>query len=403
MSLPQEIPIDMESIRASTLATQRLAYFDTAAASVPSKETVDRVCEYLHQTAELGPYDPGFRKETYRRVEAVRQAAAAFLNAAPGEIAFVKNTTEGISIIAQGLAWKPGDEVVITNFENLSNVLPWRRLERHGVAVRVVEAGEDCIVHPDALAAVLNDRTRLFAASHIPNATGAIQPVAELCRVARANGVLSLICAAESLGLLGIDVNAMGCDFLVACGRKALRAIEGSSVLFVRDALVEQVEPCLVGWWNGTYDFATGSFGLVGTARRFEAGCPIVPAILSMEAALEDAARIGMRAIEARVRGLTRFAIERLSAIPGFELYGPPNPDDRIGIIPFNVRGLDPQDIVVHLASNCVVIEAGHFMAHAIMQRYAIEQMARISVHYFNTEAEIARAADLIAAMANQH
>jgi cysteine desulfurase/selenocysteine lyase len=405
MSSPSgEAPaIDIDRVRASMPSAGRMAYFDTAAASVPARETVERVTTYLRQTAELGPYDPAFRKEVYRRVEAVRQAAAAFLNAAPAEVAFVKNTTEGISIVAQGIAWKPGDEVVITNFENLSNIVPWRRLARYGVTVRVVEAGEDCLVHPEALAAALTPKTRLFAFSHIPNATGAIQPAAGLCRLAREHGVLSLVCAAESLGMLPTDVRAIGCDFLAACGRKALRAIEGSGLLYVREALIGEIEPCLVGWWNGSYDMATGQYGLVPTARRFEAGCPIVPAILSLEAALEDAARIGVAAIEARVRMLTRHVIGRLAAIPGFALYGPPNLADRIGIVPFNIRGIDPQAIVLRLGAEGVIIEAGHFMAGAIMQRYGIEQMARVSVHYFNTEAEIDRAAALISAMTQQH
>lgn len=395
--------IDIDRVRAGMPSAGRVAYFDTAAASVPSRETVERVTTYLRQTAELGPYDPAFRKAVYARVEAVRHAAAAFLNAAPAEVAFVKNTTEGISMVAQGIAWKPGDEVLISNFENLSNIVPWRRLARFGVTVRVVEAGDDCLVHPAALAAAIGPNTRLFAFSHIPNATGAIQPAAELCRAARQRGVFSLVCAAESLGLLPTDVRAMGCDFLAACGRKALRALEGSGLLYVREALIDQIEPCLVGWWNGSYDRTTGDYGLVATARRFEAGCPIVPAILSLEAALEEVARLGVATIEARVRRLTGHVIDRLAAVPGFALYGPPNLADRIGIVPFNIQGLDPQAIVLRLGAEGVIIEAGHFMAGAILQRYGIEQMARVSVHYFNTEAEIDRAAALIASMTQQH
>ncbi|ODV42477.1 cysteine desulfurase [Cupriavidus sp. UYMMa02A] len=391
--------MDIQAIRAGTPLTASTIYLDTAAASLAPDAVLDTVRSYLLDTGHVGIYLPAFRKETYARVDAVRGKLAALLNAAADEIAFTKNATESISLVARGIAWQAGDEVLVADTEMLSNLLPWRRLEQtHGIAVKMVEANAQGLLSPDAFEAAITPRTRLLTFSHLPNSTGAVQPAAQICAVARRHGVLSLVNAAQSVGMLRSDVAELDCDFLAGCGRKALRATEGSGFLYVRRALIEQIEPSLVGWWNGAYDRATGALSLVAGARRFEAGCPIVPAILGMGAAIDYAQDIGIDAIEARVRDLTEYAVAKFSSIPGFELYGPADVAHRIGIVPFNVRGVDPASIVAALEAQQCIIEAGNFMADAILARYGVSTMARVSLHYFNTHEEIDRVAALIRA-----
>ena len=391
--------MDIQAIRADTPLTASTIYLDTAAASLPPDAVLDEVRAYLLDTGHVGIYLPAFRKATYARVEAVRAQLAGLLNAGADEIAFTKNATESISIVARGIAWQAGDEVLVADTEMLSNLLPWKRLEQtHGIVVKMVAADAQGLLSPGSFAAAVTPRTRLLTFSHLPNSTGAVQPAAAICAVARAHGVLSLVNAAQSVGILRSDVQALDCDFLASCGRKALRATEGSGFLYVRRALIESIEPALVGWWNGSCDRATGALSLVPGARRFEAGCPIVPAILGLGSAIGYAQRIGIDAIEARVRSLTAYAVQKLSAIPGFELYGPVSAADRIGIVPFNVRGVDPARIVAALEQQQCIIEAGNFMADAILARYGVSTMARVSLHYFNTHEEIDRVAELIAA-----
>lgn len=391
--------MDIQAIRADTPLTASTIYLDTAAASLPPDVVLDAVRAYLLDTGHVGIYLPAFRKATYARVEAARAQLAGLLGAAADEIAFTKNATESISIVARGIAWQAGDEVLVADTEMLSNLLPWKRLEQtHGIVVKMVAADAQGLLSPDSFAAAVTPRTRLLTFSHLPNSTGAVQPAAALCAVARAHGVLSLVNAAQSVGMLRSDVQALDCDFLAGCGRKALRATEGSGFLYVRRALIETIEPALVGWWNGSYDRTTGALSLVPGARRFEAGCPIVPAILGLGSAIAYAERIGIDAIEARVRDLTAYAVDKLSAVAGFELYGPSNAADRIGIVPFNVRGVDPAKIVAALEQQQCIIEAGNFMADAILARYGVSTMARVSLHYFNTHEEIDRVAELIAA-----
>ncbi|GAA3548397.1 aminotransferase class V-fold PLP-dependent enzyme [Zobellella aerophila] len=382
--------MDISKIRLDSPVCANYAYFDTAAASAATQKNIDAVTEYLQRTAEAGLYLPSFRKETYARIEQVREQAAAFINAKPEEIAFIKNATEGLCFIAQGMAWQPGDEVIIPDFENLSNLVPWLRLEQtRGIKVIKVPAQDSGKVAVADIEAVITERTRLISFSHLPNATGAIQDAKAICAMARKHGVQTLICAAQSLGMIPTDVREIDCDYLAACGRKALRAIEGTGILYVRQSLIGSLEPCLVGWWNSSFDFKTQQLSLAETARRFEAGCPNVPAILSLGEAVAYAQELGIEAIFERVRALGNFALERLQRLPGFELYGPQDAAGRIGIIPFNIKGVNAQALVRKMEERNIIIEAGHFMAHTIMNRYQITEMLRLSLHYFNSEQEI--------------
>lgn len=390
--------MDVNTIRSDSPVTRRYAYFDTAAASAPPAPVIDAVTAYLARTRDDGPYLPAFRKETYRAVEEVRSKVASLINAQADEIAFTKNATEAICIVAQGIAWNPGDEVIVFDTEILSNLVPWLRLaETRGVKVVRVVARDDGRIDPDDVAAAITPRTRLITFSSLVNSTGALQPVQELCALATWHGAMSLVNASQSLGMVATDVRAWDCDFLAACGRKGLRSIEGTGLLYVKAERITALEPCLVGWWNSTIDPQTLQVTLPATGKRLEAGCPIVPAILALGAAIDYAQHIGLGEIEARVRQLTQYAIERLSSLPGFQLYGPTDIRHRIGIVPFNVKGIAAAELVDILARGHVVIEAGHFMAHAVMQRFGIAAMARISLHYFNTIEEIDRCASMIA------
>jgi cysteine desulfurase/selenocysteine lyase len=166
----------------------------------------------------------------------------------------------------------------------------------------------------------------------------------------------------------------------------------------VREAHIDKLEPVLAGWWNGTFDRTTGALSFVASARRFEAGCPVVPAILALGAALRYAREIGIDAIAQRVRALTAYAVDQFSTLPGFELYGPTDVAQRIGIVPFNLRGVDPATLVSALEAQHCIIEAGGFMADTILARYGVSTMARVSLHYFNTHDEIDRVVQIIRA-----
>lgn len=388
--------MDLNRITADSALAPGLVYFDHAAASVPPRRVVDAMTDYLAETARTGPYLPAFRRETYARVEQVRAATAAFVNASPTEIAFTKNGSEAISLVAAGIDWQDGDEVVLSDFEMISNQAPWLQLQAQGrIKVLVAPANADGVMDIPTLAQSLSARTRLISIAHLPNVTGALQPIDAICQLARERGIWTLINATQTVGMVPIDVRALGCDFLATCGRKALRGPEGSGFLYVREALITQMRPALIGWWNASID-ASGTLSLPPSAKRFEAGCPIVPSILGMGEAIAYAESVGMSAIFARVQHLTRYAVAQLGTLPGADIYGPSNVAERLSLVPFNIKGLAADTIVAHLEANGVIIEAGHFMATPILKRFNIERMARLAVHYFNTEQEIDRAVALI-------
>jgi len=239
------------------------------------------------------------------------------------------------------------------------------------------------------IAKQITKRTKLITVSHLPNASGALQEVEKICKLAKENDVLTLINASQTLGLVPIDVKELDCDFLTACGRKWLRGPEGSGILYIKESMVDSIEPTLVGWGGTSWDFETNDYHYSSTAKRVEAGCPIVPSILGLGAAFDYAHNVGLENIFKKVAALTEYAVNQLSTIGGISIYGPQDIKNRLGIIPFNVKGLHPDRITAYLEEKKVIIESGSFMANTLLQQYGIDKMARLSPHYFNTEEEI--------------
>jgi len=392
--------MDIQQIRKDTPLHENYAYINTAAASAPPRQVVEAMTDYLVKTSTVGPYLPAFRKEVYAKVDEIRGKAASFIGSAASEIAFVKNGTEGINFVAGGLDWEEGDEVILADLEFHSNYTPWLKLQKEGkITLKVLKTDQSGVISTAELEKLITAKTRLITVSHLPNASGALQPVKEICQLAKKHNVLTLINASQTLGLVPIDVKELQCDFLAACGRKGLRGPEGSGILYIREELISSITPVLIGWGGTTWDFATNEISFLPIAKRVEAGCPIIPSVLGLGAAIEYAQAIRIEAIYERVKALTKYMVEQLSTIPGIAIYGPEKIEDRLSITPFNVAGLTPDRIVEYLEKNHIIIEEGTFMANTMLQSYGISKMARFSPHYFNTTEEIDRAVGLIKEM----
>lgn len=378
-----------EANRAGTELGGKYLYFDTAAAAPPVVPAVEAASDYLWKTTRTGPYLPSLRAEIYAQLDEIRGRVASFMGAAPEELAFTRNGTESISLVARGLSWEPGDEIIVPDTEMLSNIAIWRMVaQESGAKIVTVAGGPTGLLDPEAVRAAITERTRLVTFAALSNVTGAAQPVVELCEVAAAAGVLVHVNAAQALGMMPVGLDVWPCDFISACTRKGLRAIEGSGVLAVREQHLDALTPTLAGWWNaGLGDGDDVTF--MRAARKLEAGSPNVPAILALGAAVEVAEGLGIDAIHTRVRELTAYAATRLRDIPGTQIYGPERDADRLGILPFNIEGCDPAKLTLALERRGIIIEAGHFMATPILAAYGVERMARVSLHYFNTTDEI--------------
>lgn len=365
-------------------------YVNSAAASPPPRQVVDTSIDYLQKTASLGPYLPSFREEVYQKIEETREKAAKFIGAKTSEMAFVKNGTEGINFIANGLTWNKGDEIILADIEFHSNYTPWLKLrDKKKVHLKIIKTDFSGVIDVNLIEQEISNRTKLITVSHLSNASGALQHIEKICEIAKKRDVLTLINASQTLGLIPINVQELDCDFLTGCGRKWLRGPEGSGILYIRESLVESIEPTIIGWGGTTWDFETNEYYYLSTARRVEAGCPIVPSILGLGAAIDYAQNIGIEEIVTKVEALTRYSFQQLSVIEGIAIYGPKNIENRLAIIPFNVEGLHPDEITNYLEKNNIIIESGTFMANMLLQHYGINKMVRISPHYFNTKVEI--------------
>lgn len=384
--------INWQKIYADTPVCAEYAYFDSAAAAPPPLPVIKAVKDYLDKTAYIGTYLPTFRREVYKTLEVYREKMAKFIGAQSGEIAFTKNATEAICMLARGIDWHAGDEIILPDTEMVSNVAVWQLLEKEkGIKLLRVAANKQGIIETQSIKSLITPRTRLISFVALSNVTGAIQPVAEICTLAAQYQIWTHISASQALAMLPIDVQYWQCDFLSACGRKGLRTIEGVGILYARSTLVHKLTPTLAGWWNASVNPQSGELLFSDEARRLEAGCPNVPALYSLGAALDYADTIGIQQIMLRNQTLTRYAIAALSQLPNFELYGPTDIAQRLAIIPFNIKGIDADQLTARLETDHIIIEAGHFMATSILRQYHIEKMARISLHYFNTEEEIER------------
>lgn len=382
--------MDTEQSRQEGVLPGGYSYINSAAASPPPQQVVDAMVDYLQKTVDVGPYLPAFRSEVYRKIDETREKAGRFLGADASEIAFVKNGTEGINFVANGLSWKEGDEIILADIEFHSNFTPWLKLkDKEKVTLKIIETDLSGVIDVKQIEKEITGKTKLITVSHLPNASGALQEIERICNVAREHQVLTLINASQTLGLIPINVKELDCDFLTGCGRKWLRGPEGSGLLYVRKSLVESIEPTITGWGGTDWDFETNEYRYIPTAKRLEAGCPIVPSILGLNAAIDYAQGIGVESIRKKVEALTRYAVAQLSSIQGISIYGPEDIKNRLAIIPFNVAGLHPDEITNYLEDHKVIIESGTFMANKLLQQYGIDKMARLSPHYFNTEEDI--------------
>lgn len=307
-----------------------------------------------------------------------RTRFAALIGASSDEIAFIKNTSEGLSIVAAGFPWKTGDNLVTSDVEFPSNIYPWLRLESRGVEVRMVKSREGRIPREDLFASC-DGKTRMIALSSVEFANGYrndLAPIGEFCRK---QGIFFCVDAIQSLGVLPIDVKSCGIDALAADGHKWLLAPEGIGGFYLSREVLEMVEPVVLGWHSvrNRFDFETYDFRLAPDARRFEPGSFNMVGISAFGASLGLLLEVGVERIWERVRRLTDRVIESAERAR-YEVISPRNPEDRSGIVTFRVPGADPQALWKSLLARGVVCSP---------RLGGI----RVSPHFYNTPEEIER------------
>jgi selenocysteine lyase/cysteine desulfurase len=359
--------------------SERLAYFDHAAVAPLPTPAREKISRWLDQaTLEGDTVWP----EWAARMEDVRRTAAQLINAQPEELALVPNTTTGIGLVAEGLPWQAGDNVVTLANEFPSNQYPWMNLAGRGVETRRVPV-EGGVVDLDRLAAACDSRTRVLTISWVGYATGwriDVRQVADLCR---RTGCLFFLDAIQGLGVFPLDVQVDGVDFLAADGHKWLLGPEGAGILFVRREHLERLRPLNVGWnsvQQGS-DYTRVELNLRAEAARYEGGSQNMVGFTGLGASLDLLTELGVgpqaSPVAECVLSLTDYACERLQAL-GATLLAPRVTVHRSGIVTFQIPGRDANDIRRHL------------QAAGIITRCRAGGV-RISPHGYNTREEIDR------------
>jgi len=377
-----------------------LVFLDSGASAQKPRQVIDGIAEFYrndYANVHRGVYQLSERSTD--RFEEARQTVRAFINAADErEIVFVRGATEAINLVAQ--SWgpahlKPGDEVVISDLEHHSNLVPWQMLYER-VGARLVVAPTDATGEFDLaqFEALLSPRTRLVAVTHISNVTGALLPVARIVELAHARGALVLVDGCQAVPRLPVDVQALGCDFYAFSGHKAYGP-SGIGVLYGRwDALLSMPPWQAGGGMITNVTYPQTEFQ--EPPHRFEAGTPDIAGAVGLAQAIDFVEGIGRAAIREHEAALTGYGVDRLSRIPGVQLVaGGQRP---LSIFSFNLDGVHPHDVGTVLDQHNVAVRVGHHCAQPLMDKLGIAGTVRVSLGVYNDEADIDRLAEAVEA-----
>ena len=359
--------------------TKDHVYLDHAGVAPVSLRGKRAVEKFLSEATESGMFN---YKQWMDRVEEIRKKCATFIGADPEEIAFVKNTSHGISMVAEGLDWKEGDNLLICEKDFPSNIYPWLNLERKGIEIRVVPSRNGRILIED-IEGLIDSRTKLLTVSSVNFSSGFkidLKMVGELCKRKR---ILFFVDAIQSLGVIPMDVNEFGIDFLAVDGHKWLLSPEGTGIFYCRKELALRINPPLIGWKSiiNESDYDHIDFRLKTNSLRFEEGSLNVMGIFALGAAIGLLIEVGIDRIQARVIELGDLII-REAEKRDFQVRTPKNKNERGGIVSI-IGDLDPINVKDKLKEEGILVN---------VRGGAI----RVSPHFYNTEYEVLRLFDAI-------
>ena len=370
-----------------------LVYFDNAATSQKPRQVIDALVKYYETyNANIHRAVHALGEEATAAYEEAREKVAQFINApSPDCIIFTRNTTEAINLVSY--TWgraniREGDEILLTEMEHHSNLVPWQRLASEKAAtVRYIGLTDDQRLQLDGLENLFETNTKMMAMPHASNSLGTINPVEKIAAKARQQGVMFLVDGAQGAPHLPVDVQAIGCDFYAFSSHKMLGPT-GVGVLYGRRELLEEMDPFLGGGEmirKVTFEGATWN----DLPWKFEAGTPNIADVIAFGAAIDYLNEVGMDDVREHEMEITAYAIEKLSAFDDIVLYGPRDVSQRGGVVSFNVADLHPHDLGQVLDSHGVAIRAGHHCTQPLMRSLGVSGTARASFYIYNTLEEV--------------
>jgi cysteine desulfurase/selenocysteine lyase len=390
-------PFDVDKVRGDFPILSRamrgrpLVFLDSAASAQKPRQVIDTVRDvYEREYANVhrGLYE--ISEAVTARYEGVRETIRRYINAAhTHEIIFTRNATESINLVAASYGrtfLAEGDEVVISELEHHSNIVPWQMLrDEKGVVLRVAPISDDGELLMSEFEKLLGERTKLVALAHMSNVLGTILPIAEITRLAHAAGARVLFDGCQSVTHLPVDVQEMGCDFYVFSGHK-LYGPTGIGVLYAREELLDAMPPSM----GGGDMIASVTFEKTTWAKlphKFEAGTPAIVQAIGLGAAIDYVNSLGLEQIGAHEQDLLNYATQQLSGIDGLHLVGTARA--KAGVLSFTLDCAHPHDIATVIDQAGVAVRAGHHCAQPLMARLDIPATVRASIGMYNTRADI--------------
>jgi cysteine desulfurase/selenocysteine lyase len=393
----QDFPVLHQQVKGKPLV-----YLDNGATTQKPRSVIDAVADYYRQSnANVHRGVHALSERATQAYEGAREKVRRFINAGDNrEIVFVRGTTEAINLVAQSFArprLKEGDEIIITEMEHHSNIVPWQMVcHQTGAVLKVVPLNDEGELIYEEFVNLFSSRTRLLAVTHLSNALGTVNPIKEMIKVARTRNVAVVIDGAQAVARLRVDVQDLDCDFYAFSGHK-LYGPTGIGVLYGKQTRLQEMEP----YQGGGEMIKRVTFEetlYADPPLKFEAGTPNVAGAIGLGEAIDYVERIGVEAITAHEDELVRLATWRCAEIPGLRLIG--TAQHKSGIVSFVMEGVHSHDIGTIMDHQGVAIRAGHLCAMPVMQRFKIPALARASFAVYNTPQEVDT---LISAMQTVH
>ena len=374
---------------------QPLVYLDSANTSQKPRQVLDALAEFYEQhNSNIHRATHALGEEATAGYEGARLKVAEFIGAPdPETVIFTKNSTEALNLVANVMAWgsrqlKPGDEVVITEMEHHSNIVPWQILcQRTGATLRWFGVTDDGRLDVSAIDELINERTKIVSLVHVSNVLGTLNPVAAVVARAHAVGALVVLDASQSVPQLPVDVAALGIDFAAFTGHK-MCGPTGIGVLWGRRELLDELPPFLGGGEMIETVTMQGST-YAGLPHKYEAGTPPIAQAVGLGAAVDYLTNVGMDAVAAHEKEITAYALEGLSTVSGLRILGPTEAVDRGGAISFTLGDVHPHDVAQILDGHGIAVRAGHHCGRPIHQRFGVSASTRASFYLYTTPSEI--------------
>ena len=381
-------PLDVDRIRAETPGCAHVLHLNAAGSSLPSRRTLDATLDHLKLEAEIGGYEAADRARPV--LDGFYPSIATLIGADPGEIAYVENATRGWDLAFYSLDFKPGDRILTCVSEYSSNYISYLQVaKKTGAEIVVIPDDRHGQIDLGALERAIDKRTKLVSISHIPTQGGLVQPAEAVGKIVNDAGILYLLDACQSVGMMPIDVKKIGCDFLSATGRKYMRGPRGTGFLYARTRSTSHIEPIFLdnhaARWSGDNDYT-----VMGDAKRFENWERYFAGVIGLKVAADQCNELGMPAIWARLRELADGLRARLATVKGVTLTD--LGVTKGAIVTFAVDGKEHTALKQTLRDQRINVSVStQFSSRLDLKGRGLKDVMRASVHVYNTEAELDR------------